>query len=63
MKIPSVKPTQYDSAVLQQLADALYARARWIVVTTAARYGCVTLVLSAIGGAALQHSNPLMWLD
>jgi len=55
-----MKPTQYDSAILQEFADNLYARARWIIVITAAKYGCVALVLSAIGSAALQHSNPQM---
>jgi hypothetical protein len=55
-----MKPTQYDSAILQQFADGLYAQARWIIVTTGAKYGCVALVLSVIGAAALQRSNPQM---
>lgn len=46
--------TQYDASVLQQFADDLYARARWIVFTTGAKYGVIGLVLSGVALAVLQ---------
>lgn len=50
-------PTQYDSSILQQFADDLYSRARWIIFTTAAMYGTVVFLLSLIGALATSHSN------
>lgn len=48
--------TQYDAGILQQFADDLYARARWIVFTTALVYTFVGFVGSAILSAFMQSS-------
>ena len=53
----SMAPTQYDSSILQQFADDLYSRARWIIFSTAAMYGTVVFVLSIIGVLSASHSN------
>lgn len=47
-------PTEF---ILQQFADDLYSRARWIIFSTAAMYGTVVFVLSIIGVLATSHSN------
>lgn len=52
-----MKPTQYDSSILQQFADGLYSRAQWIIFSTAAMYGTVVFVLSLIGVLATNHST------
>lgn len=51
-----MNPTQYDSSILQEFADDLYARARWIIFSTAAMYGTVVFVLSLIGVKAANHA-------
>jgi hypothetical protein len=53
----SMTPTQYDSSILQQFADDLYSRARWIIFSTAAMYGTVVFVLSITGVLAANHSS------
>jgi len=58
-----MKPTQYDSSILQQFADDLYSRARWIIFSTAAMYGTVVFVLSLIGIPAMNHSITLQMQD
>lgn len=52
--------TQYDASILEQFADDLYSRARWVVLTTAAKYGVVGIVLSLLLAlAVLQYQvNP-----
>lgn len=49
--------TQYDSSILQQFADDLYARARWIVFTTALVYAFVGFVGSAFLAGFLKLSR------
>jgi len=34
--------TKYDTSILQQYADDLYAQANWVIVSTAVVYGFVT---------------------
>lgn len=48
--------TQYDAAILQQFADDLYARARWIVFTTALVYIVVAFIGSGILAGFLTSS-------
>ena len=40
--------TEYDQNILQQFADQLYSQARWIVFSTAIKYG-FTVFLVAFG--------------
>jgi hypothetical protein len=49
--------TQYDAAILQQFADDLYARARWIVFTTALVYTFVGFGGSAVLAAFVETSQ------
>jgi hypothetical protein len=58
-----MNPTQYDSGILQQFADDLYSRARWIIFSTAAMYGAIVLILSLIGVMAAKHSSSLETQD
>ena len=59
-----MKTTQYDSSILQQFADDLYSRARWIIFSLAAAYGAVVFVLSLVGFvAAAKHSLSLEMQD
>ncbi len=46
-------PTEYDASVLQVFADDLYKQARYIVVTTAIRYGLMTFLVSIVLSAVL----------
>jgi hypothetical protein len=56
--------TQYDSSILQQFADDLYARARWIVFKTTAFYGFVALSVSVFALNLLQNQvKPPMTSD
>ncbi len=41
--------TQYDSQILQDYADQLYKQAQSVVTSTAAKYGFVMFVASAVG--------------
>ena len=54
-----MNPTRYDSSILQQFADDLYARARWIIFSTAAVYGVIVFLLSVVGTLATSHSTSL----
>ena len=48
-------PTEYDANILQVYADDLYIQARFIVFTTALRYGLMTLFfLGLISGVAIE---------
>jgi hypothetical protein len=50
-----MNPTQFDSGILQKFADDLYARARWIIFSTAAMHGAVVFILSYIGVLVANH--------
>jgi hypothetical protein len=56
--MPSMKPTVYDTDVIQQQADDLYSRAKWMEAVTALRYGVITFVVVALGSFIIPKSNP-----
>ena len=53
--------TEYDPNILQSFADDLYKQARYIVITTALRYGLITFLVSLLllGGLSsyIPHRN------
>lgn len=50
-------PTRYDPNILQQYADALYDRAKGIIVVTALQYGVVFWVVAYIFVRVMPRQN------
>jgi hypothetical protein len=50
-------PTLYDPEILQQFADDLYNRAKWIVITTALTYAVVGFIAGAGVSSMLKASD------
>jgi hypothetical protein len=42
-------PTNYDPQILQECADGLYAQAKFVILSTALKYGCITFLFSGVG--------------
>jgi hypothetical protein len=54
-----MKEVTYDTAILQQYADALYRQARTIIATTTLKYGFITFMATLLvssGVSLLKHS-------
>lgn len=45
--------TTYDANILQQYADDLYRQAKWIIVSTAVRYGVAVFLVSLLIGIVI----------
>lgn len=60
--------TTYDPKILQACADSLYRQARWIIITTAVKYGALAFVLFWIviglrSQVAHENENTLLLLS
>lgn len=51
--------TDYNSHILQQYADELYRRAKWIVFWTAVKYGLAAFVLALILAAVVNSQKQI----